>query len=355
MTASPVPALRGLDLDQVLGCLSRHAHNPSSYLTLNDGNSYFSVPELDGVIAYRPSGRFLVQLGGVFAEVAHRDRLLARFLEFAREADRQVIAIQLLGDDVQEYLTHGFTVNQLGASYARSLSGFSLSGKRYVRLRNKISRARRTGVEVREILRDRTPELMGQLDAIDRGWLKGKGIGVAELSFLVGQRGGAAEAGRRLFVAYQHDTIVAYHTFSPVFGRHAGWLHDLSRRTADAPPGVSELIIHTAVEKFVGEGAGHLHFGLTPFTGIDTRHRLPGHSPLGDRIVHWLAEHGEFVYPAKSQAAYKEKWQPDLIQPEYVAFQQGLRLAAVWRLLRMTNAVSFRLPGSVRTGPVGRP
>jgi hypothetical protein len=37
--------------------------------------------------------------------------------------------------------------------------------------------------------------------------------------------------------------------------------------------------------------------------------------------------------------AYKLKWAPDLVQPEYVAFAGGISLRSVWALLRLTNAV----------------
>ncbi|WP_390479820.1 phosphatidylglycerol lysyltransferase domain-containing protein, partial [Frankia casuarinae] len=113
-------------------------------------------------------------------------------------------------------------------------------------------------------------------------------------------------------------------------------------RIPDAPTGVSELILSTAVRQFVGEKTPYLHFGLTPFTSLDPKHRLPGHSPFVDRFVRWLGTRAEWIYPAQSQVAYKLKWQPDLIQPEYVAFQDGVSLSAVWRLMRVTKAVSLR-------------
>ena len=55
---------------------------------------------------------------------------------------------------------------------------------------------------------------------------------------MVGERGGAAGAMRRMFIATDADGhVLGYITFSPVYGRRSGWLHDLSRRRPDAPPG----------------------------------------------------------------------------------------------------------------------
>jgi lysylphosphatidylglycerol synthetase-like protein (DUF2156 family) len=323
--------------------LRRHADNPSAVLALNTDTRHFRVPGVDGLIAFRPAGRrHVVQLGGVFASEADQDHLLERFLAAASSEGRRVVSVQLLRADALRYAAHGFTVNQLGASYARSLGDFSLKGSAYMRLRNKISRARRAGVEVAEAGVDIAPsdQLDVRLAGIDAQWLHAKGWHVKELAFMVGERGGPAGGLRRLFVARGLDgDLLGYVTFSPVFGRHAGWLHDLSRRVPAAPPGTMELVIHTAVDRFRAEQAGHLHFGFTPFVGLSDANELPERSGMAARIVRFLADHGRHVYPAADQVAYKEKWGPDLVQPEYVAFSRGVTAGAVWSLLRLTNAI----------------
>lgn len=354
-------AVSGVDLEVLrsaaavtLARLRRYSNLPDAYIALHTGNFSFEVPGIDGVIVYRPSGRFLIQFGGVFAAPDRQEELLRAFVRRAAEDNRRVISVKLLRDDIDVYIRTGFAINQLGASYARSLAeGFSLSGNRMAKIRKNISRAARDGVTVRELaVVQRTPQLMAMLDDVDRSWLKSKGFGVAELDFMNGERGGPADQLRRLLVAEREGRIVGYATFSPVFGRHAGWLADLTRRMSDAPRGTSDVLLSNAIRQFLREHVAYLHLGLTPFTGIDPKYRVEGGSPLGDRIVHWLSTRGRFVYPAQSEVAYKLKWQPDLIQPEYVAFHDGLSLRAVWRLLRVTKAVSFNRTGSIR-GAVG--
>jgi len=321
----------------VAGILAQHAENPSAFLALNDEMCHFTVPGVYGVIAYQLAGRrTIVQLGGVFADPADQPLLLAAFLDFTHVQRRKVAAVQLMRPDAELYATYGFTVNQLGADYARELSGFSLRGKKHMQLRNKISRARRAGVSVVEADVD---QLGPQLDEIDRVWLRSKGRHVKELKLMVGQRGGPAQPSRRLFAALDEaGTVLGYVSFCPVYGTQSGWLHDLSRRRPDAPPGVLELIVVTAIERFQAEGASHLHFGFTPFTGLSAEHEVRGASRVATRILRFLGQHGSAVYPAASQLAYKEKWGLDLVQPEYIAFQGGISLRRIWNLLRVTNA-----------------
>ena len=205
-----------------------------------------------------------------------------------------------------------------------------------MQLRNKVSRARRAGVSVVETDND---QLGPQLDEIDRLWLRSKGRHVKELKLMVGQRGGPIQPDRRLFAALDETGMaLAYVSFSPVYGAQSGWLHDLSRRRPDAPPGVLELIVVTAIETFAAERASHLHFGFTPFTNLSPQHEVPGASRVVALILKFLAKHGSAIYPAASQLAYKEKWGLELVQPEYIAFQGGISLRRVWNLLRVTNA-----------------
>jgi lysylphosphatidylglycerol synthetase-like protein (DUF2156 family) len=322
--------------------LQRWADNPSAFLALNAETRHFTVRGVDGLVAYRPAGRrHVVQLGGVVSAPEDRPRLLDAFLAATRDQGRRVVAVQLLRPDVEDYAARGFRVDQFGADFAVSLADVRLSGRRFVKLRNKLSRARRAGVVVREVGIDlpRTPELSAALEELERRWLRGKGAHARRLEFLVGERGGPADEFRRLFVAHDGDRLVGDLSLSPVFGRRPGWLHDLTHRLPDGPPGVAELLTWTALERVRVEGAPWLHLGLTPFTGLAEQHRVPGaSSPVTRAAVRLLAEHGSRLYPAADQAAYKDKWAPSLVQPEYVAFS-AVTPGAVAALLRLTRVV----------------
>lgn len=324
--------------DRALEAIQRYtvADNPSAFLAVNSGNSYFESDDSPGVIVYRTAGRYLVQLGGPFAPVDTRARLLQEFVAFANEQSRQIVTVQLQGADADPYRAQGFTINQIGASYAIDLEGFSLRGTAFMQLRNKISRSLRSGLKISEVPLEPWYDQMRELD---KSWLGTKGEGTKPLEFLIGQYGGAYQPLRRLFVGVLDDKLVGYITYSPVYGAQAGWLHDLTRRHPDSPPGVMEAINKTAIDTFKAEGTRYLHFGFTPFTSLQVKPQLPGHS----EAFHWFMGHlwqfGEGVYPAQTQLAYKEKWAPDIILPEYVAFQNGASIPALVHIFRACNAV----------------
>ncbi len=172
----------------------------------------------------------------------------------------------------------GYTVNQVGASYAVDLAAFTLRGSRFVRLRNKISRATRSGLVVHRGAARRTgPPSMAALDA---EWLRGKGKHAKPLEFLVGEYGGPVQHARRLFAGTIDGELAGYISYSPAYGSRPGWLHDLSRRRPTGPPGVMEAINAAAIEAFRAEGVPWLHFGFTPFTGLSADLEHPSRERL---------------------------------------------------------------------------
>lgn len=309
--------------------------NPSAYFAFNAGNSYFRLPGEPGTIVYRPVGRFLVQFGGPFAPPGSRARLLRGFVELARAQGRRIVAVQLQSADGGLYVDQGFTVNQMGASYVVDLADFTLAGTKFMQLRNKISRTHRAGIEVVEAPFE---DWADAVRAVDAAWLGTKGEGVKPLEFLVGQTGGPYQSLRRLFVAQRGGELIGYVSYAPVYGSRAGWMHDLSRRQPDSPPGVMEAVNKAAIDVFRAEGERWLHFGFTPFTSLDAP-RFPGYSRGFDWFMHYLWEQGAHIYPARTQLEYKQKWAPSVVLPEYVAVHGAPSLAALVHVFRACNAV----------------
>jgi lysylphosphatidylglycerol synthetase-like protein (DUF2156 family) len=321
--------------ESVLDSLQRYGDNPSGFLAVNSGNSYFTVPGLEGVIAYRASGRYLVQFAGPFASAGSYAPLLRRFAEFARREGKEIVAIELLRKDAEVYAENGFTVNQVGASYSIDLSRFSLNGTAFMQLRNKVSRATRNGLTVAEV---DAGEWAEAICGVDRTWLAGKGKDARALEFLVGEHGGPMQKYRRIFAGSIDREVVGYISYSPAYGSRPGWMHDLSRRKPGGSPGIMEAINVAAIERFRSESVRWLHFGFTPFASLAPEHELPGASKAYAYFMNWLWENGDFIYPAKSQFAYKNKWAPHDVQPEYIAFHGSVQAAGLIHVFKASNA-----------------
>ena len=312
--------------------------HPSGYLALSQRNRMFVVADIPGFIAYRTKGKHIWLFGGVHARVEQAGALLDRFLDFAAGNQFRVAAVQVRESQVELFASRGFTVNQLGSTYAVSLKSFSLGGSPKMQLRNKIQKARRLGLKVVELGKDVPSDAawFAKIGEISRRWLKNKGK--KELDFMVGEIGGPDDRDRRIFLVLdKSENPIAFISYVPVWGsERPGYLHDLTRRIPDAPSGAMELCNAEAITRLKAEGVPYLHFGFTPFI-IDGAEGESS-SPLITRIIRWLRKHGQRIYPADSQAAYKMKWGTDVMEREYVA-ARPISFRAVFDLLLLTRSI----------------
>lgn len=337
------PVARPLGDDRVSPqTLARHCHHTSGYLAMNQETKHFIEPDIDGFVPFREQGSHLFVFGGVFAEEPHKTLLFERFRAWAAARGLGIIILQMLREEAPFFRERGFRVNQFGCSYSLRLADFHTRGGRFMKLRNKLKRAKGAGLEVVELGRD-APYDAGAAAALDRltqSWLATKGKHTKLLEFMVGELTHDPADPTRVFVARRGEEILAFVSYVPVYGPQAGWLHDLSRRMPDAPPGAMELINVTAMERMRDEGVAYLHFGFTPFVGVNrATDDVPGRNPLMSWAIEKLVQYGEFIYPARTQAAYKQKWSPDIQAPEYVAFDGSFPLFGVINLLRVTRAI----------------
>jgi lysylphosphatidylglycerol synthetase-like protein (DUF2156 family) len=310
--------------------------HPSGFLACSAANRRFMLRDIEGFIGYRQHGGHRIAFGGVHGPEHARAQLLRRFLDDARSAGRRALFVQVPARQVALFEAQGATVNRLGSTFAVALAGYTLRGTSKISLRNKIHRAERAGLRVLELGRDcpASATLLAQIRSISEAWLQRKAK--KELNFMVGVASDANDRLRRTFVAIDASgNAAAFVTYVPAWGERAGYLHDLSRRRPDAPPGTMELVNYLAMRRMQEEGVAYLHFGFTPFV-------LTGDEPASASttmgcVAKLLYRYGSFVYPAQSQADYKRKWGSDVF-PEYLA-GFPLSLSGVVALLRLTRAL----------------
>ena len=310
--------------------------HPSGFLAFNSQNGQFALDGIPGFISFREQGRHLIAFGGVHAAASDRGKLLDGFVTHAKSRGRCILFVQVREGQAGLFLERGFTVNQFGTSFGIDLRRFNLSGTAKMQLRNKINHARRLGLRIAEVGHEipRDENTFSQLHAISEEWLRCKG---KELDFMIGEIGKTEEVRRRIFMVFDPSSEpVGFITYVPVWGRTAGYLHDLTRRLPTAPPGAMELCNAFAIARMVQEGVAFLHFGFTPF--ITDKAELPGSNRVVAWVIRQLRKYGNFIYPAESQARYKLKWGPQVIEREYVA-ALPLSVRSIIDLLILTRSV----------------
>ncbi|HFF9487098.1 DUF2156 domain-containing protein [Serratia bockelmannii] len=319
----------------------KYGDHPSLFLAMNRKISTFCVDSIVGYVPYQDDGRCLFILTGVVSREDERLVLLRHFIQFAQENHRDVCAVQLQKKQAELFSTCGFQVNQMGCSYTLDLKEHTVDGSEFMSLRNKISRAKKAGVTVHELGVDIPlgAEHRRMLDEVTKVWLAEKGKKKL-LSFMVGELNASSLDKERVFVAIKDANIIGFISYAPSFGEYPGWMHDLTRRLANIPPGTMEFININAIERFKSEGIRYLSFGFTPFYGVtESEDAFESRSKLLSRIIKWLEKYGQRIYPARSQVAYKQKWQPMTVSPEYFAVYKRFRLSHLIRLMKLSNAL----------------
>lgn len=317
--------------------MARFIDHPSGFLALNSNNKLFTHPDVPGFIAFREQGRHMIGFGGVHAPIETRAALLDGFIEEADRRRKRLLFVQLRKQQVALFQERGATVNQLGSSFGIKLEGYSFSGTSKMKLRNKIKRAKKAGLEVSEIGRElpRDRGSFDKLETISKEWLAAKKK--KELDFMIGEVGGPEDSERRIFlVTDKSEKPSGFITYVPVWGERPGYLHDLTRRLPHAPVGAMELCNEFAMNRMIAERVPYLHFGFTPF--IVNEEEFPSASKTMAWLVRMLRKYGKIVYPAESQASYKLKWGNDILDPEYIA-ARPLSLRAAFDLLMVTRSI----------------
>ncbi|AOY82441.1 DUF2156 domain-containing protein [Moorena producens JHB] len=312
-----------------------------SILAANPDNEIFTATNERGKVAYKIQGDYIFIIGGILTKKANKIEVYREFNSFAQAKNKRIVAIYLTLDELEIFKQHDYSINQIGSSYSIDIKQFSFTGKKYAAMRNKINKARRKGLIVKEVTnQNEFLSIRDRLDEIDAEWLSAKG-GKA-LAFMVTDRSIVhfPSESYRLFVASSQDKVIAYVLYTRSYGEYKGWIHDLSRQTKDAPMGTLPLINIEAIEKFTQAEEEHLNFGFTPLADLSEEFAIEGKkSRLFSSISRFLQKHGDAIYPSKGQRQYKMSWRPNIIKPEYIAFQGGFQIGALLAFLKITNSL----------------
>lgn len=199
-------------------------------------------------------------VGDPIAEPAQVESLLDRFLH----AHPHASFIQCSEEIARLLQARGFLVNSFGVETDLILSQWNCSGKRAHMLRKNFNKAERIGVTVVEITDD-----LGQLEQarlVSNRWLFAAHRSHSELALLTRPPVFAPEPGTRKFASFFSGQMVGIGFFDPLSltESNVGYVYQLLRESADAPPGTRTHLLLTVAELFRSAGFERLSLGLSP-------------------------------------------------------------------------------------------
>ena len=277
-------------------------------------------------VAYRVVGRQALALGDPFGDPAAAADAVAGFASECRRQGWKPVWYQTAAKD--SYRQGGLQVVKIGEDAQIALAGFSLAGKKYVKLRNDLRRVEKAGVVLEAYGPDLPPssEYTAEMEAISAGWRKAHKADEGWFAMGGFDQNSRLFAESRYFVARDTNTgrMLAFTSFVPIFGRgECGWTLDLMRRQADALHGVMDFLIVSACTQFAAEGAGTLSLGLSPLAGADD----PAEAAATSHIRRFLYTRLNRAYNFQGLHTFKGKFATHW-EPRYLAYTGQLGLAA---------------------------
>jgi lysylphosphatidylglycerol synthetase-like protein (DUF2156 family) len=269
------------------------------------------------------------------------------------------------------YHALGLRAWKMGEEAILSPQTFTLQGSAMANVRTSARRAERDAVRISWYEGVPPSEVMQQLEQVSSAWLEHKaGSHAGETGFSTGRLDGVIENAERadaialLSVPFHNPpravprlvsgvattsagTARAFVTFTPIYGgvtpgtttssnqssgQGWGWSLDLMRRVPDASPGVMELLLVRALERFQSCGAHVVSFGLVALA--DTSQEM---TPVERKLVSLATDGLHLMQHRETLFNFKQKFQPSW-QSRYLVTNTRLSLPKIaLAVLRLRN------------------
>jgi len=335
---------------RVLELIRRHGWNATSFQVLEPGYRYWFAPTGgDACVAYVDTGCTWVAAGAPIAAEAQLATVTAAFSAAAAKARRKAV---FFGVEDRFLAATGLPAFKIGEQPTWDPARWDAGIRASRSLREQLRRARAKGVVVRQVAPGELAEgarLRHAVDVLVRRWLASRPM--APMGFLVDIEPYRFAEERRYWAAEVGGQLIGFVAAVPIFARgrdgasaEAGgaWLIEDMLRAPEAPNGMNELLIDTAMRAFADAGVGFVTLGMVPLAGVDR----------------WLARVRDVtraLYDFSGLDAFKSKLRPTAREPVWLAHAPGMRqifaLQAVLTAFARGSLLRFGVATIARGGP----
>jgi phosphatidylglycerol lysyltransferase len=273
-------------------------------------------------IGYVVQGNVILAIGDPIGPPEELALILTEFLAFWRARHKAIAFWQVREELLDLYCDQRLHNLKIGEDTIIDISNFTLKGGKMANVRTSARRAEKSGIRAVFYPGPITSTThRAQMAHISRAWLTRKGG--REMGFSMGRFELETTTDQITALAVdEHDTVHAFLTFIPIYGRN-GWGLDLLRRNEEAVPGTIELLLVNALEHFKDQGATMMSLGLAPLSNHNQ-------SPIAslDHCCSLLARRSRTFRHFQTLTAFKRKFQPTW-ENRYLIFSHPLSLGQI--------------------------
>ncbi|MEA4969804.1 MAG: phosphatidylglycerol lysyltransferase domain-containing protein [Candidatus Pelethousia sp.] len=292
------------------------------YLSLGEENRYFFGTEIFGAISYVLAGKKAMSLGDPVCKFKDIERFIGEYINFCNKMGYKPIFNSVSSDVAEILRTYNYSVIKYGEEAVLKLAEYTLAGGQKAVLRHNVNKVNKSGVTLQEYCpkNGRDYFLEGEISELADQWFADKRF---KLNYSVGNLHFDKPYERRYFVTKDKDgNLLTILSFLPYEGGN-GFCIDVMYRKLDAPTGVMEHALISAIMKMKNEGANEVSLGLAPLAGIDvTKPDVSRAEKLMNAVFHNM----NFGYDFKNLHRFKKKFDPTTWKPRYLAYHRGISL-----------------------------
>ncbi len=291
----------------------RSGWNTMSYQILNPGISLWFSASCAAVIGYVESSTHFIVAGSPIAEEHHLGQTLNEFLHFA-QAKRKLVCFFGAQERIALELSNHAPIShiQLGAQPVWRPDNWLSHFYNKPSLRAQEARARNKGVSVSVAT---GIDLTAHLPALKQclaEWVSG--LRLPPMHFLIEPNTLENLGDRVVIVAKQSDKVVGFCIATPI-PRRNGWLIEQTIRSAEAPNGTAELMLHAAIRHLHTINAEMVTLGLSP---LSMHYEPQFRQPLWlQTVLRFTRLYGRSFYNFEGLDGFKAKFAPDFWEPVY--------------------------------------
>jgi lysylphosphatidylglycerol synthetase-like protein (DUF2156 family) len=323
MSASP-------SFDRRLSLVRQHGTFTLAYTAaFDEGLEYFGSD--DGFLAYKMVGGTAFVLADPVGPIESHEALISAFIR----AKSDVCFCQVSYPTAKLLARMGLQVNGMGTDTRIELTNY----KRRI-LRRAFKRVADHGYVIRECAAASIG--FDEIKAVSERWRQTRTYKGREVCFLNRSIRLEDEVDVRKFYAFDRDgNLAAFSFYDPIYqdARVVGYSTSFKRRIPEADPLICSAILQSAIDTFRREGRKWLHFGLSPMADIDDKEfKHSAFISLSFGHAYRCPLFNRFIYPLLGHATHKRDF-GGLAEQTYLAFNTGLALPRVLKLLRACNMI----------------
>jgi phosphatidylglycerol lysyltransferase len=312
-----------LDRERARQIARLHGRNSTSYMTLWPGNTFFFGPQGRSYICYRVVAGVALALGDPVGPAELLAPILHTFIAFCQERGWDLAVYGASPASLETYRRLGLGELKIGEEAEISLPGLSLRGKHWQGVRTALNRAAREGIDFHLYEGGSLPpDVRAQIFEISRAWLDDKRL--PEMSFTLGDVDDIDDPSVLVSVAQDCEgRVLAFADWLPIYAR-AGWAIDLMRRRPDAPNGVMEFMIGSALLALKERGHQMASLGAVPLANLNR----DVDESLVQQILGVVYRRFDTFYHFQSLFGFKQKFQPEW-RGTFLVYQRDSQLPRI--------------------------